>query len=149
MSETNQALPARLQEIVEDFEWCEGREKLELLLQFAEQMPPLPENIQADHENMQQVHECMTPVFVTAETKNGRMNFYFDVPESSPTVRGFASILGQGLQDATPEQVLSIPGDFFTTMGLEKLLTHQRLHGFAGILAHLKRLAVEEIEDTG
>ncbi len=40
--ETLPPLPARLQNIVEDFALCEGKEKLELLLQFSEQLPPLP-----------------------------------------------------------------------------------------------------------
>jgi len=91
------------------------------------------------------VHECMTPVFVKAETRDNRMKFYFDVPEASPTVRGYASILGQGLDGATPEEVLRIPGDFYARMGLEKLLTHQRLNGFGAILAHIKRLALQEL----
>jgi cysteine desulfuration protein SufE len=144
MSGNGNGLPARLQEIVEDFEWCEGREKIELLIQYAEDMPPLPEHLREDHEAMQQVRECMTPVFVKAETKNGRMKFYFDVPESSPTVRGYASILGHGLEGATPEEVLSVPTNFYSKMGLADLLTHQRLNGFGAILAHLKRLALEE-----
>lgn len=144
MTGIGNGLPARLQEIVEDFQWCEGREKIELLIQYAEDMPPLPEHLRGDHEAMQQVHECMTPVFVKAESENGRMKFYFDVPESSPTVRGYASILGHGLEGATPEEVLSVPGDFYANMGLAELLTHQRLNGFGAILAHLKRLAVEE-----
>ncbi len=145
MSEINNGLPVRLQEIVEDFEWCEGREKIELLVQYAEDMTPLSETLRGDHDSMEEIPECMTPVFVKAETKDGKMKFYFDVPESSPTVRGYASILGQGLEGATPEQVLSIPGDFYAKMGLEKLLTHQRLNGFGAILAHLKRLALEEL----
>lgn len=144
MTGIDTGLPARLQEIVEDFQWCEGREKIELLIQYAEDMPPVPEHLRGDHEAMQQVHECMTPVFVKAEAENGTMKFYFDVPESSPTVRGYASILGHGLEGATPEEVLSVPGDFYAKMGLAELLTHQRLNGFGAILAHLKRLAVEE-----
>lgn len=145
MTESKNGLPARLQEIIEDFEWVEGREKVELLLQYAEEMPPLPEYLRGDRDAMQQVHECMTPVFVKAETRDNRMKFYFDVPEASPTVRGYASILGQGLDGATPEEVLGIPGDFYARMGLEKLLTHQRLNGFGAILAHIKRLALEEL----
>ena len=44
--------------------------------------------------------------------------------QESPTVRGFASILSQGLDGATPEQVLKVPNDFFDHMGLEHVLTH-------------------------
>lgn len=138
-------LTPRLQEIVEDFEWCHGREKVELLIQFAQDMPGLPDWMESDHADMDQVHECMTPVFVQSETKDGKMRFYFDVPESSPTVQGLASILGQGLEDATPEEILRVPADFYLRMGLQDVLTHQRLNGFVGILAHMKRLAMEQL----
>ena len=63
-------LPAALQEIVEDFNYCEGQEKLEYLLEFSESLPPVPEKY-ADASRTQQVHECMSPVFVYAEQENG------------------------------------------------------------------------------
>jgi cysteine desulfuration protein SufE len=136
-------IPARLREIIEDFQFLEGREKVELLLEYSEKMPPLPEGLREHHETMQQVEECMTPVFVKAETQDGRMRFYFDVPRESPTVRGYAAILGEGLEGATPVEVLAVPNDFFQMMGLEKVLTSQRLNGMSAILAHMKRLALE------
>lgn len=139
-------MPGRLKEIIEDFQLCEGREKLELLLQFAGQMPALPERLQRDRSQMEFVPECMTPVYVQAETQDGRMTFYFDVPDESPTVRGYAALMGDGLRGATPEQVLGVPGDFYLQMGLEKVLTHQRLNGIAAILAHMKRLALQALE---
>jgi cysteine desulfuration protein SufE len=71
------------------------------------------------------------------------MVYYFDVPPESPTVRGYAAILGEGLRGATPEQVANLPGDFFQDMGLHKVLSHQRLRGISAILAYLKRLARE------
>jgi cysteine desulfuration protein SufE len=143
MKQITGEMPARLKEIIEFFQLSEGREKLELLLQFAEQMPALPERLQRDRSQMEFVPECMTPVYVHAEFKDGRMTFYFDVPEESPTVRGYAALMADGLWEATPEQVLSVPGDFYQHMGLDQVLSHQRLNGIIAILAHMKRLAVE------
>ena len=60
------ALPERLQAIVEDFQWAEGREKLELLLDYAQRFPALPEHFAQQHDTLDSVPECMTPVFVTA-----------------------------------------------------------------------------------
>jgi cysteine desulfuration protein SufE len=145
MEKTVGEMPARLKEIIEDFQLSEGREKLELLLQFAQQMPALPDWLQQDRSQMEFVPECMTPVYVHAETQNGRMTFYFDVPDESPTVRGYAAIMGEGLREATPEQVLSVPGDFYQQMGLDKVLSYQRLNGISAILAHMKRLALEAL----
>ena len=136
-------IPERLQEIVEEFELCEGREKIELLLEYAERLPELPERLRQQHDEMELVQECMTPVYVQAETEAGRMTFHFDVPPESPTVRGFAAIMAEGMHGVSSQVVLGVPNDFFYTMGLERVLTMQRLNGMAAILAHMKRLAAQ------
>ncbi len=139
------AIPARLAEIIEDFQLAEGREKLDMLLEYSEQLPRLPERFKQQHEGMDHVEECMTPVFVQAELNNGRMSFYFDVPHESPTVRGYAALLEQGLRDVTPEQVLQVPADFYIQLGLHQVLTQQRMRGISAILAHMKQLALQHI----
>jgi cysteine desulfuration protein SufE len=68
--------------------------------------------------------------------------YHFDVPPESPTVRGFAATLQQGIDGSTPEQVQAIPIDFFLQMGLQEVLTGQRLFGISAILAHMKALAL-------
>ncbi len=138
-------VPDRLAQIVEDFELCEGREKLELLLQYAESLPPLPAWVAADESSLEAVPECMTPVAVAAELVDGGMRFYFKVPAESPTVRGFAAIVEEGLRGATPEQVLDLPADFYLQMGLQEVLTAQRMNGMSAIVAHVKRLAVAQL----
>jgi cysteine desulfuration protein SufE len=146
MTETTGSLPDRLQEIVEEFGEAEGQEKLELLLEYSEKMPPLPDWLNKD-TNMDQVHECMTPVFVHAELENGGMIFYFDIPPESPTVRGYAALLGEGLQGATPQQIVNLPSDFYQQMGLHSVLTGQRLRGIGAILAFMKRLAAQKMHN--
>ena len=112
--ETLPPLPARLQNIVEDFALCEGKEKLELLLQFSEQLPPLPERLSAHKDQMEPVPECMSPVFAHAEVEAGRFQFFLDVPAEAPTVRGFAAILSLGLAGATPQQILTCRSGFIS-----------------------------------
>ncbi len=145
MGEPGGSAPPRLQKIIEDFSWCEGREKLELLLDFSERMPPLPEWLIERRDAMEPVHECMTPVFVYAETQGDKMTFHFDVPPESPTVRGYATILAEGVHGATPEEIIGIPNDLYLQMGLHEVLSHQRMNGITAILAHMKRLAVKEL----
>jgi len=146
LDEQTKHIPARLGEIIEEFELCEGREKIELLLSYSEQMPFLPERLKEEHGSMDLVEECMTPVYVKAESQDGKLTFYFDVPLESPTVRGFAALMAEGLNGTTPQQVLGIPNDFFYQMGLERVLTLQRLNGIGAILAHMKRLAAQALE---
>lgn len=145
-TDTPSSLPPRLKEIVEDFSLCEGREKLDLLFDYSQRMPPLPDRLKNDRGQLEQVHECMTPVFVHAEMENGGLKFYFDVPEESPSVRGYAALLGEGVNGSSPEQILAIPGDFYYAMGLQNVLSGQRLNGMRAILAYIKRLAQREIK---
>ncbi len=145
MDQAMNHIPEGLQEIIEEFEFSDGREKIELLLNYAARMPALPEELAGNRDGMDLVEECMTPVYVASESKANHMTFYFDVPEESPTVRGFAAILAAGLEGATPEDVLRVPGDFFYAMGLEGMLTMQRMNGFSAILAHMKRLAAQSV----
>ena len=134
-------LPAKLQEIVEDFSYCEGQEKLEYLLEFAERLPDLPPHLAGQHDQMDEVHECMSPVFILAEKDNGHITYHFDIPREAPTVRGFATILKEGLDGLSPDQIQAIPNEFYFQMGLQKVLTGQRLNGIGAILAHMKTLA--------
>jgi cysteine desulfuration protein SufE len=135
-------LPTHLQEIVDDFSYCNGQEKLEYLLQFAESLPPLPAWLEGKQNEMDHVHECMTPVFIFAEKKeDGSLMYHFDIPPEAPTVRGYAAILQQGLVGATPAQIQEIPNEFYLQMGLQKVITGQRLNGLSAMLSHMKALA--------
>ncbi len=135
-------LPEKLETIIEDFQLMEGQEKLEYLLELSERLPDLPDWLAGRRDNMDQVHECMSPVFVYAEKRpDGRVNFYFDVPRESPTVRGFAAILQEGLGGETAETISAVPSEFYLRMGLQQVLSGQRLNGIAAILEHMKRLA--------
>jgi cysteine desulfuration protein SufE len=142
MHDSELQLPERLLEIVEDFALAEGQEKLEYLLEFAEKLPPLPQWLNEQRDQMEQVHECMTPVFIYVENAAGRLTYHFDIPPDSPTVRGYASILREGLGGATAEQVLALPTDFYLQMGLQRVITPQRLNGITAMLAHMKQLAL-------
>jgi cysteine desulfuration protein SufE len=142
---TQAELPPRLAEIVDDFSYAEGSEKLEMLLEYAESLPPLPAWLEGNQAKMESVPECMTPVSIAADLKDGAMTYYFTVPAESPTVRGYAAILEEGLHGVTPEQVLRLPADFYLQMGLQSVLTMQRMNGMASMVAHVKRLAFEKI----
>jgi cysteine desulfuration protein SufE len=136
-------LPEKLQEIVDDFSWASREEKVEMLVQYAESLPPLPERVKADQDNMESVPECMTPVSLYGEKDaQGGIHFYCDIPPQSPTVRGLAAILTNGLDGAKTEEVLAVPGDFYREMKLEEAISYQRLNGFQGVLAHMKQVAV-------
>ena len=140
-------LPPKLQEIVDDFASMSREEKLETLIGYAESLPPLPQRFKEERENMEEVPECMTPVCLFPEKQpDGGIVFHFDIPPQSPTVRGLASILANGLNGLKPEEILAVPADFFGPMKLEEAITHQRINGFIGVLAHMKQAAVKLLD---
>jgi cysteine desulfuration protein SufE len=137
-------LPPKLQEIVDDFASMTREEKIETLVAYSESLPPLPERLKEERAKMDPVPECMTPVFLYGEKgPDGGVLFYFDIPPQAPTVRGLASILASGLNGLQPEEILSVPADFFMPMHLQEAISQQRINGFIGVLAHMKQTAVK------
>jgi len=138
------ALPDKLQAIVEDFRLLDGQEKLEYLLELADRLPPLPDWLLARRDSMDIVHECMTTVFVYAEKGPGDgIQFYMDVPAEAPTVRGYATLLQEGLSGETIAAIAAVPAEFYLQMGLQQVLSGQRLNGIGAILDHMKRVAAD------
>ncbi len=142
MSTPYENVPAALAEIMREFSEADDREKLELLLEFSDSLPDLPERLEHMKDQMVEVEECQSPVSIHSEPENGHLKFYFAIPESAPTVRGFAAIMLEGTREATPAEILQIPSTFFVEMGLGKVLSPQRMHGMAAILAYMKRMAI-------
>lgn len=137
-------LPIKLKEIIDDIASMSREEKLETLIAYAESFSELPERFKEQKEKMEPIPECMTPVFLIAEKdSNNKIYFYFDIPKQSPTVRGLASILLNGLDGCTLEEIISVPADFYLTMNLHEAISQQRINGFVGVLSHMKQAAVK------
>lgn len=141
----NNGIPEALQLIVEDFEFLEGNEKLMHLLELSEQLPDLPDRLQAVRDQFGQVHECMSPVFIYAEVEHDVITYFFDIPREAPTVRGFGMILHEGLKGLSPEAVTAVPGDFYLDMKLQEVISGQRLNGIGAILRYMQNLAKEKM----
>ena len=134
------AMPENLANVVNDFAAAPMELRIELLVEHAESVPPLPPHL-ADHpELLEQVEECQSPFFLATEVdEQDRVTVWFDCPPEAPTTRGFAGILATGLNGATVDEVLEVPDDFHYTMGLGQAISPLRLRGMDAILFRLKR----------
>ncbi len=131
--------PPKLQRIIDLFGSAPKDIRIQALLDYANRLPALPERL-ADREALEQVHECQTPFFLAVELDDEqRVTMWFDSPPESPTVRGYAGILHEGLDQEPAEAILELPNDFYYGIGLEDVVTPQRLRGMGAILARLKR----------
>ncbi len=138
------SLPSDLQNVVNDFAAAPMELRIELLVEYANALPELPEHLAADHSQLEEVAECQTPFFLTTEIDDdGRVTVWFDAPPQAPTTRGFAGILWRGLSGATVEEVLAVPDDFHHQLGLAEAISALRLRGMDAILFRLKRQVAE------
>ena len=129
-----------LAEIREEFLAVEQRERLQLLLEFANELPALPERY-ADHPDLlERVEECQSPVFIFVEVDDAdRVHMHATAPREAPTTRGFASILAQGLDGMTVDEVLAVPDDYPQTIGLNDAVSPLRIRGMTAMLGRAKR----------
>jgi cysteine desulfuration protein SufE len=144
---TATTLPPRLQEIAEDFGAVPDRDRLQLLLEFSRELPPLPDRYAEDRDLLEQVPECQSPLFLAAEVADdGTVRLFFDAPLEAPTTRGFAAILHAGLDGLDAEEILGTPGEFSSQLRLNDLVSPLRLRGLAAMLARIKRQVREQLE---
>ena len=143
MSET--PLPAALAEIRDDFLALEQRERLQLLLEFSQELPALPERYENHRDLLEQVMECQSPVFLFVEVDDARVvHLFVTAPRESPTTRGFASILVQGLAGLTVDEVLAVPSDYPLEIGLTEAVSPLRIRGMMGMLGRIQRQVREK-----
>ncbi len=132
------SLPAPLAEVVAEFAEVTGQDKLALLLEFANDLPPLPADL--EEAAMEPVPECQSPLFLHVDAGNREhVRLYFSAPAEAPTTRGFASILATGLDGQSADAILTVPDDFYAELGLAALISPLRLRGMSAMLTRIKR----------
>jgi cysteine desulfuration protein SufE len=137
---TTDTLNPRLAEIADDFTSLAGKERLQLLLEFSDDLPALPERYAGHRDRLEQVPECQSPLFLAVEVgDDDAVHLFFDAPPEAPTTRGFAGILHAGLDGLSAKEVLATPGEFSSQLGLQDLVSPLRLRGMAAMLARIKR----------
>jgi cysteine desulfuration protein SufE len=140
-------LPARLAELVEEFSEVGPKDRLQLLLELSEELPALPQRYASAVETMEQVHECQSPLFLAVEVEpegDRPVHLFFSAPPEAPTTRGFASIMHAGLDGEPAAEVLAVPDDFYTALGLAQAVSPLRLRGMAAMLARIKKQVREQ-----
>lgn len=136
---SEQQIPTQLAEIRDDFLDLELRDRLQLLLEFANELPELPERYRDHPDLFERVEECQSPVFIFVEVENDTVHMFATAPPEAPTTRGFASILAQGLSGLSTHEILELSDDFPQSLGLAKAVSPLRLRGMTGMLARAKR----------
>jgi len=131
-------MPPALVEVVSDFAAVQGQDKLTLLLEFANELPGLPDDL--EQAAMEPVPECQSPLFLHVDASDAQqVRLYFSAPAEAPTTRGFAAILAAGLDGQSVADILAVPDDFYAELGLAALISPLRLRGMSAMLTRIKR----------
>jgi cysteine desulfuration protein SufE len=142
---TAATLHPRLQEIADGFNALPDAERLQLLLEFSEELPSLPPRYAEHPDLLEPVPECQSPLFLAVEQEpDATVHLFFDAPREAPTTRGFAGILHAGLDGLSADEVLATPGEFTSQLGLQDLVSPLRLRGMAAMLGRIKRQIREQ-----
>ncbi len=120
----HRAMPAALAEVVGEFQEVNGQDKLQLLLEFANDLPELPSHL--EEAAMEPVPECA----VTAVPRRRRhrprpcASCSLSASAEAPTTRGFAArSSAAGLDGQSAADILAVPDDFYADLGLAALIS--------------------------
>jgi cysteine desulfuration protein SufE len=139
-------VPPALAEIVDLFATSPPRDRLELLLDYGQMLPALPERLSAHPERLERVPECQSPLFAAAEVDgDGRVHLYFDAPAEAPTTRGFAGIFHAGLDGQSAAAILAVPGDVTARLKLAEVVSPLRMRGASALLERVQRQVREQV----
>ncbi len=137
---TESTLPAPLAEIRDEFLEIPESDRLQLLLEFSQDLPPIPAEYEGHPELCERVVECQSPVYIVVDVDaEGVVAMHATAPREAPTTRGFASILAQGITGLSADEVLAIPSDYPQSIGLTRVVSPLRIAGMTGMLMRAKR----------
>lgn len=134
------------QEIIEAFQEVTQNVKLELLLEFSEALPALPERYKDHPELLERVEECQSPVYLFVEVDaETTVHIFLTAPDEAPTTKGFASLLQLALDKEKADIVLSFDDSFVDSLGITDLVSPLRIRGLQGMLMRIKRQVKEKM----
>lgn len=129
----------RFKAIADEFQMADPQLRLELLLDYAQRLPELPEQYHALRDaGLNMVHECQAPVFLMVDVEEGKVRIRADVPREAPTARGFTTILIESFDGSDPSEVQAAPPDALHALGLDTLLGMQRTRGLGAIYRRIR-----------
>jgi sulfur transfer protein SufE len=131
--------PPALQEVIDEFSEIEdAMERLEVLMDFAEEVDELSEEEWSD-ENL--VKGCQSRAHVVLEKRDNTI--WMRAAADSKMVQGLMGILTIAVNGGTVEQVLELTPDFVLEMKVLNTLTPSRSNGFRTMFDMIQKTVKE------
>lgn len=135
-------LPEAMAELAGEFQELAQQERLQLLLELANELPDLPVAYAGRLDEMERVDECQSPVFLAVEVDSDEsrtVHIFLSAPPEAPTTRGFAGILHESLDGLGAQEILAVPDEAPYRFGLSEAVSPLRMRGMVGMLGRIKR----------
>lgn len=137
----------RLKEAVENFRMVDPEFRLQMLLEYAEKLPELPEELKEERDaGLNRVEECQSPTYLWVRVNDGQVEIHGDAPEEAPTVRGFLSLLVHTLDGGRPDEVADVPLELLRELGIASSIGMTRTRGLSAVLRRVKHEVEEQAE---
>ncbi len=128
-----------LQEVIDEFSEIEdAMERLEVLMDFAEEVDELPGEEWSD-QNL--VRGCQSRAHVVIEKRDGTM--WMRAAADAKMVQGLMGILTIAVNGETADKVLELTPDFVVEMGVLNTLTPSRSNGFRTMFDMIQNVVKE------
>ncbi len=131
---------SKIDEIIGQFQGADYQETLAMLLDYSEALPPAAGTSTGKRGDagFNRVPECETPVYIFINVKDGKVKIHADVPEESPTVRGFVSLIVDAFDGVTPEEIVSAPENLIHSLSLDRKLGTRRMFGLSAVYNRIR-----------
>lgn len=127
-------------EIAETFRAAGPGLRLELMRDYARQLPDLPEAyVEMRDAGIGTVSECQSPVFLYVEVEEDRVLLHADAPREAATARAFLAVLHEAFHEARPAAVEDAPDDPLEQMGLADRMGLQRRKGLTALYRRVRQ----------
>jgi cysteine desulfuration protein SufE len=124
--------------IIEEFEaFDDWLERYELLIEYGNDLPPMPE---ADKNDRNLIDGCQSKVWFTARLEDGKIIYTGD--SDAILVKGIVALLLQVLSGHTPEEIANADLYFIDAIQLREHLSPTRSNGVAAMLKQMKLYAM-------
>tara|TARA_B100001142_G_C14085446_1_gene559113 strand:- start:30 stop:440 length:411 start_codon:yes stop_codon:yes gene_type:complete len=129
-----------LQEVIDEFSEIEdAMERLEVLMDFSEEVDELPSE-EWSEENL--VKGCQSRAHIVVEQRDGTI--WIRAAADAKMVQGLMGILTIAINGMPPVKVLELTPDFVVEMGVLNTLTPSRSNGFRTMFDMIQK-TVEEM----
>jgi cysteine desulfuration protein SufE len=126
-------------EIINEFSLLDGDMEMTVLY-VMELGQKLPEMNEADKTEENIVRGCQSKVWMTAQLKEGKMQFSAD--SNTAITKGLVSLLVRIFSSQDPDAILNANLYFMKKIGMERFIGTQRSNGFASMIKQIKFYAL-------